>query len=249
MIPKTAMQPTPFVSIIIPALDEAAVIGATIGSAQCAFVENEIIVVDGGSADATAQVAETAGCRVVGTQQRQRAAQMNLGATLARGEVLLFLHADTHIQKGALQAIREAMRDARTVGGAFVRRYDSGSWMLALTCRLAGWRNALFGWHLGDQAMFVRADVFRRSGGFAQVAQFEDLDFSRNLSRFGCVVTLRPAVISSARRFARRGPLLTTLRDFLLTCRYLIRGLSPPRVPLPAAIPAPQAEPEIQATR
>ncbi len=233
----------PFISIIIPALDEAAEIAATIESAQCPFVEHEIIVVDGGSVDGTAQVAEKMGCRVVGTQQRQRAAQMNLGASLARGEVLLFLHADTHLQAGALMAIREALRDPRVVGGAFARRYDSRSMMLALTCRLAALRNRAIGWHLGDQAMFVRAEIFRNSGGFAEVAQFEDLDFSRRLARLGRVVTLRPAVLSSARRFTRRGALLTTVRDVLLTCRYLLRGLPQPSPSAAKPVPVSLAEP------
>src|SRR4029453_10513707 len=91
----------------------------------------------------------------------------------ARADVLLFLHADTQLAPGAVGAICEKMRDPRLVGGAFVRRYDSRSRLLALTCQLAALRNRLWGWHLGDQAMFVRGSLFRELGGFAGGEIFE----------------------------------------------------------------------------
>ena len=219
--------PAPFISVIIPALNEAAAIAATIASVRCAVIEHRIIVVDGGSTDETVRVAERAGARVIETNRRQRAAQMNLGAASAHGDVLLFLHADTHLAPGSLRAIRGGLDDPRVAGGGFVRRYDSSSRVLAATCRLAELRNRWLGWHLGDQAMFVRRSLFQRCGAFAEVEAFEDLDLSRRVAAYGRLVTLRPPVVSSARRFARRGPLLTTARDLLLTCRYLANGLSP----------------------
>ncbi len=225
MLAQSAIPSAPFVSVIIPALDEAAFLEATVASVRCPFIAQEIIVVDGGSSDATPRLAERAGCRVIEMHRRQRAAQMNLGAASARGDVFVFLHADTHLQPGALRAIRDALRDPRVVGGAFFRRYDSPSRTLAATCRLAALRNHFLGWHLGDQAIFTRSHIFQRCGPFAEVDQFEDLDFSRRIAGCGRLVTLRPTVVSAARRFAARGPLLTTLRDFLLTCRYLARGL------------------------
>ncbi len=227
-------QPAPFVSVIIPALNEAPAITETIESVRCEFIAHEVIVVDGGSTDDTALFAERAGARVIGTDRRQRAAQMNLGAGAARGDVFLFLHADTHLAPGSLLAIRDALREPRVVGGGFARRYNSGSRMLAVTCRLAGLRNRFFGWHLGDQAIFARCHVFQRCGPFAEVDQFEDLDLSRKLGRCGRLVTLQPAVVSSARRFDKGGPARRTLLDFLLTCRYLACGLSP--VVTPAAL-------------
>ena len=230
------MQSAPFISIIIPALNEEAEIGATIECARCPSIQHEIIVVDGGSTDDTKRISERAGCRVIETRRRQRASQMNRGAETARGDVLLFLHADTHLAPGALPAIRDALRDPRVVGGAFVRRYNSPSRVLAWTCRLATLRNRLLGWHLGDQAIFVRGDVFQRCGPFAEVDQFEDLDFSRRLARCGRLVTLRPPVVSAARRFSKSGPILQTLRDCLLTCRYLLRRLPPASVPNEAAV-------------
>jgi hypothetical protein len=117
------------------------------------------------------------------------------------------------------------MRTREVVGGAFARHYASPSLLLRLTCALADWRNRIIGWHLGDQAMFVRRGLFFQLGGFRDVERFEDLDFSRRLKDAGRIVTLLPPVISSARRFERNGAAWTTLRDLALTLRYVVRGL------------------------
>lgn len=237
-MPSHAAPCAPFVSVIIPAWNEAAEIEATIGSVRCKFIAHEIIVVDGGSTDETVRLAERAGATVIETARRQRAAQMNLGAASARGEVFLFLHADTHLAPGSLLAIRDALRDPRVVGGGFARQYDSKSRVLAATCWLAAFRNRFLGWHLGDQAIFARCHVFQRCGPFVEVDQFEDLDLSRRLGRCGRLATLQPSVVSAARRFAREGPALRTLLDFVLTCRYLVRGLKPCESSIQAAPPA-----------
>jgi cellulose synthase/poly-beta-1,6-N-acetylglucosamine synthase-like glycosyltransferase len=146
---------------------------------------------------------------------------MNYGAAAARGRVLLFLHADTLLPPGALVRLLAATDRSGVVGGAFSRRYCSFSVVLAVTTRLASLRNRLLGWHLGDQALFVRREVFEKLGGYRDLAVFEDLDFSRRLRRFGKTVTLTPPVYSSARRFAQLGPLRTTWHDLKLTFRYL----------------------------
>jgi GT2 family glycosyltransferase len=151
---------------------------------------------------------------------------MNLGAAQAHGRILLFLHADTLLPPGGLERIIDAIDRRGAVGGAFSRRYRSPSPILALTCCLAALRNRLFGWYLGDQAIFVRRDIFERLDGYREIPIFEDLDFSRRLRRLGKTVMLTPPAYSSARRFARRGPLRTTWHDLLLTCRYLC-GESP----------------------
>lgn len=235
-----------FASIIIPALNEAAGIAATIRSTQCPFIAHEVLVVDGGSSDETVRIAEDEGARVLHSRRRQRAAQMNLGAKAAHGEVLIFLHADTRLGIGSLLAVRDALRDPRAIGGGFFRRYDSTSRVLAATCRLADLRNRWFGWHLGDQAMFVRGHVFQRCGLFADVGLFEDLDLSRRLASCGRLVTLCPPVLSAARRFARDGAMVRTIKDFLLTCRYLAQGL--PRIaPAETDPTAPIPEPLLRA--
>ena len=219
----------PAVSVIIPVINESATLPPTLAAIRSHVLPFEIIVVDGGSLDETAAIAQARGARVVPSSRRQRAFQLNLGAHHARGEILLFLHADTLLPEGALDQVAYRLRDPQKVGGAFARRYDSSSWLLRLTCLLARARNRLIGWHLGDQAMFVRRDLFLRLGGFRSVDRFEDLDFSRRLKKFGRLVTLLPCVTSSSRRFISAGPARTTLHDFVLTIRYLLHGLEPER--------------------
>ncbi len=216
------------ISIIIPTANEAQHLPRTLQAIARAggTVLHEVLVVDAGSSDHTAELASQHGARVVPGKVRQRAAQMNLGATQARGDILLFLHGDTVLPANALAKIEEALTNSRVMGGAFARHYDSPSWLLRLTCALAYLRGRLSGWFLGDQGIFVRADIFQRLDGFRNIELFEDLDFSRRMRRTGRTVILRPAVTSAARRFERLGPGRTTMGDFVLTCRYL-RGVSP----------------------
>ncbi len=154
---------------------------------------------------------------------------MNAGAAQARGRILLFLHADTLLPNDALSRVVEAIDRRGARGGAFSRRYESRSLVLAFTSRLATLRNRLWGWHLGDQAIFVRRDIFEQLHGYRDIPIFEDLDFSRRLGALGKTVTLTPPVFSSARRFAEKGPLRTTWHDLLLTRRYL-SGENPNRL-------------------
>ena len=211
-------------SVVIPTLNEAKTLPRTLDALAAATNDGfacETIVADGGSTDGTLHEARARNCVCVLSTRAQRAAQMNAGAARARGTVLLFLHADTHLPPGAADRIAAACAQPEVVGGGFARRYDSPSRWLRVTCALAERRNHWFGWHLGDQAIFVRRTVFEQLGGFRELDTFEDVDFSHRLRRAGKVVTLRPPVVSSARRFARKGPLLTSLADLALTLRYL----------------------------
>jgi len=220
----------PVISVVIPVANEAAALPdclARISRRAC-----EILVVDAASDDQSAALARIAGCQVVPAPQRQRAQQMNLGAALARGRILLFLHADTWLPSGALAKIIEAIDRHRALGGGFARRYRSRSLTLAMTSRLAGLRSRLWGWHLGDQAIFVRRDIFDRLQGYRDIPIFEDLDFSRRLRALGKTMTLTPPAYSSARRFAEKGPVRTTWDDLRLTGRYL-SGVDPNELCLP----------------
>lgn len=212
------------ISVIIPAVNEAEKLSETIAAIDSEITSFELIVVDAASSDNTAGIAKVSGARVVHSYRRQRAHQLNLGAGHATGRTLLFLHADTILPANALDRIADVMKRPDVAGGAFVRRYASPSMFLRGTCFLARCRNRLIGWHLGDQAMFARRAAFLQLGGFREVEQFEDLDFSRRLKHLGRIVTLDPGVVSSARRFDG-GAARTTLRDFGLTIRYLIKGL------------------------
>ncbi|MEP6937681.1 MAG: TIGR04283 family arsenosugar biosynthesis glycosyltransferase [Chthoniobacterales bacterium] len=228
---RTSARAEPAVSVIIPAFNEAEVLAATIAAIRLDALPFEVIVVDSGSSDGTAAIAAMFGARVVQNHRRQRANQLNLGAQHALASIILFLHADTILPSGALAGIVQALHRSDVIGGAFTRRYDSPSKILRATCVLAAMRNRLFGWHLGDQAMFVRSGAFFQLGGFREVDQFEDLDFSRRLRRFGKIVTLTPCVTSSSRRFDRDGAARTTCHDLGLTIRYLVQGLPEPRLP------------------
>lgn len=215
------MKRAPFISIIIPAVNEAASLPATLDRLRTQSIGHEVIVAVAPSYDGTASIAEANGCVVVESARRHRALQMNLGAARARGELLLFLHADTALGDGALEKIADALADGRAAGGAFARRYETPSHFLRLTCFLAELRGRMLGIFLGDQGIFVRRSIFEALGGFREIEIFEDFDFSQRLRRVGRTVTLRPPVFSAGRRFYSRGPFVTTYRDLLMTCRYL----------------------------
>ena len=219
-------------SVVIPTLNEADALPRTLDGVARAAVGDaafEVIVADAGSRDGTLDTARAWGCRAFRASRTQRAAQMNEGATRARGETLLFLHADTVLPPGALEQVLAVCGQLGVVGGGFARRYDSPSRWLRLTCWLAQWRNRWFGWHLGDQAIFVRRTVFERIGGFRDLDVFEDVDFSRRLATEGRLVTLGPPVVSSARRFAGHGAFRRSLADAWLMGRYLL-GTPPQRL-------------------
>jgi rSAM/selenodomain-associated transferase 2 len=230
----------PLVSIIVPAWNEAETLRHALEAIAKNATPHEVIVVDGGSSDGTVGIAQRGGVRLVSAAAGNRAIQMNEGRRLAQGDVLLFLHADTLISRVALDRIVNALRRPRVVGGAFARRYASRSAFLRATCLLAEVRGRLFGWFLGDQAIFARTEVFDALGGFREWDLFEDLDFARRLKRVGRVTMLRPPVVTSARRFSRRGPIRTTFSDFVLTCRYAA-GLRIASVGEPAGKRAPSA--------
>ena len=219
-------------SVVIPTLNEADALPRTLDALARAAVGGrsfEVLVVDAGSGDSTVDAARARGCLSFRSSRVQRAAQMNEGAAHARGEVLLFLHADTLLPPGAVGQVLAACGQPGVVGGGFARRYDSASRWLRLTCWLAAWRNRRFGWHLGDQAIFVRRPVFERLGGFRDFDVFEDVDFSRRLAGEGKLVTLEPPVLSSARRFVEHGTFRRSVADAWLMCRYGL-GATPHRL-------------------
>lgn len=218
------MNGHPEISVVIPVANEATALPQCL--ARISGAPNEVLVIDAASEDATRAVASAARCRLIVCRERHRARQMNLGAAEACGRILLFLHADTLLPPAALAKIIEAIDRQGVGGGAFSRRYRSRSPTLAITSRLAALRNRFFGWYLGDQAIFVRRDIFEQLGGYRDIPIFEDLDFSRRLRALGKMITLTPPVYSSARRFAHAGPLRTTWHDLLLTaviCQARIR--------------------------
>ena len=207
-------------TIIIPALNEAEQIAEALLAARAAAPGAEIIVADGGSADATAALA-AAHARVIQAPQG-RARQMNAGANAAAGATLLFLHADTRLPPGAAEAIAAALRDRAVVGGGFGLLFDEPG----LLYRIIAWsttaRSHARRAFTGDQAIFVRTAAFRALGGYADIPLMEDSEFSRRLRAAGPVRVLAPPVLVSARRHRKHGPLKVLLSGWCFQLLYAL---------------------------
>jgi len=207
------------ISVVIPALDEAAVLPATLTALERLGGDLEVIVVDGGSRDETAGIARRMGAACV-TAPPGRAAAMNRGAALAGGDALVFLHADTRLPPDAGPRIAAALARPEVVGGCFRLGFDSPSRILALYAFFTRFPFRLF--HYGDAAYFVRAEAFRRLGGFREYPLMEDVDLWLRMRRCGRLVVLPSPVVTSARRYERRGALrqqaLNTLLVVLFVC-------------------------------
>ncbi len=198
----------PLLSVVIPTLDEAGSLPGTLACVRRA-AGIEIILADGGSRDATREIAARAGARVLVTAGG-RAAQQNAGAAVARGRHLLFLHADTLLPEGYADLIRRALERPATAAGAFRFRTDGVGAALRLVEWVAGFRSDLFQLPYGDQCLFMEKRVFDELGGFAALPIMEDYELVRRLRRRGPVVTLSEPAITSARRWQRLGALRTT---------------------------------------
>ncbi|HEX7124923.1 MAG TPA: TIGR04283 family arsenosugar biosynthesis glycosyltransferase, partial [Thermodesulfobacteriota bacterium] len=185
--------------------------------------------VDGGSADATVEVARRAGATVLAAP-RGRGRQLAAGADAATGDVLLFCHADCRLPAGWATAVRAALAAGRdVVGGAFRLGIASPRPSLAIVAASANVRSRLTGHPYGDQALFVRAEAYRAVGGFAPLPLMEDIDLCRRLWRVGRLVQLDLAVRVSARRWEREGTLYATLRNAVLAGLFYL-GVDPARL-------------------
>jgi rSAM/selenodomain-associated transferase 2 len=215
------------VSVIVPVLNEENSIGATL-QALLPLAPYEIVVVDGGSSDRTCEIASQFGVTVI-SSECGRARQMNRGARDASGEVLLFLHADTRLPQTAFHDIASALGDPRYLGGRFDVELDGNHWMLPLIARMISCRSRTTKVGTGDQALFVRREVFRQMDGFQEIAMMEDIAFCRTLKRMGKVACLRSRVVTSARRWEADGVWRTIFRMWALKLLYLA-GVSPARL-------------------
>ena len=216
---------TVLLSIILPVLDESAAIGATLDSlAPLRAAGHEVLVVDGGSQDNTVALCQGAGCQVL-RSTRGRAQQMNAGAARAQGEVLVFLHADSQLPARADALIGLALQQG-ALWGRFDVRIQGLSPLLPVIAALMNLRSRWSGLATGDQAMFVRRDLFLRLGGFANQALMEDIELSRRLLALGRPACLRQPVHTSGRRWETHGVWRTIWKMWRLRWRYW-RGVSP----------------------
>lgn len=215
------------ISVIIPALNEAESIGLTLASAaETPAVER--IVVDGGSRDRTAEIARAYGAKVL-TSPPGRAHQMNAGARIATGEYLLFLHADTLLPPAFDAAVRQVLNRSGVVAGAFELRINGVRRDLRWVEKAANWRARVLDMPYGDQGLFLKAGRFRDLGGYPEIPFLEDLEFVRRLRRCGEIALAPAAVLTSARRWDRRGVLPATLLNQFVLLAYFL-GLQPRRI-------------------
>jgi len=215
-------------SIVMPVLDEAAEIEAAL-SALAPYRRRgvEVIVVDGGSNDGTAERARVLADRVIAAA-RGRSLQMNAGAAAARGDVLLFLHADTQLPENADGLVLDGLARSGRAWGRFDVRIDGGGF-LRVVAIMMNTRSRATGIATGDQALFVTAAAFEAAGGFPPIALMEDVALSTRLKRIGRPCALRARVTTSARRWRRHGTLRTVLLMWRLRLRFFL-GADPAKL-------------------
>jgi rSAM/selenodomain-associated transferase 2 len=216
-------------SIIIPALDEGEEIVATLDRlAHLRALGVEVIVVDGGSHDATVQRARMRSDRVI-SAPRGRASQMNAGAGKASGDVLLFLHADTRLPDDAEHVVLGGLDRAGRVWGRFDARIEGKRPLLSLVAWFMNVRSRLTGIATGDQAIFVRRDAFNAVGGFPPIPLMEDIAVSKQLKRRSPPLCLRELVVTSGRRWERNGIFSTILLMWWLRLAFFF-GADPKKL-------------------
>lgn len=226
---RAALLTDPLVSVVVPVLNEAAALPGLLDRLAALPGRFEVVVVDGGSRDETLALARDHPSRpVVCTAAAGRARQMNSGASAARGNVLLFLHADTALPDDAYPAIVDALRDPRVQGGNFALRFDGGdrfSRVLGTWYRVQ--RRA--GIYYGDSAVFARREVFDHLGGYRPLPIMEDYDFVRRLEKRGRTVCLSGPAVTSARRWRALG-VPRTIFSWVVIRWLFLAGVPPARL-------------------
>lgn len=220
------------ISVIIPTLNESSTIVRTL-TRTVALGFDEIIVSDGGSTDPTLQMVQACCARAPAvrlvTAPTGRARQLNEGVKACRSDIVLFLHADTELPLTAKTVVASTLKNPRCVGGRFDVRFDRPSRWGAVISWCMNLRSRLTGIATGDQAIFVRRQVFEQMGGFPDIPLMEDIEFSRRLKCQGPTAALTDCVTTSFRRWERNGPFRTILLMWTLRFLYWL-GVSPTRL-------------------
>jgi len=218
-------------SVILPVLNEAPVINRTLAriSAVSGEADCEIIVVDGSPGGETLRAIESKEVQTL-IAGKGRARQMNAGAAAARGEILIFLHADTALPKNAFGAISAALHKGDFIAGAFALSIGSDKPAFRLIERAASFRSRVTRIPYGDQAIFIRKQYFDAIGGFSEIPLMEDVELMRRIKKRGDLIRILPdKVQTSPRRWEREGILFCTLRNWTLASLYLL-GVRPERL-------------------
>ncbi len=214
------------IGIVVPVYNEAAILAPALDRLRTLLLDEAVLVVDGGSSDDSAQIARmffpTEICALA-----NRGMQLNRGAQLLRSDVLLFLHVDSQLPTGFQSAIQQALSDPRVAGGCFRLQFDVARPML----RFYSWCTRFPGrfFHFGDQGFFVRRKVFEEMGGYERFPFLEDVSFLQRLRCRGGFKVLPLPVVTSARRFLRRGVVRQQLRNILLVTLFEL-GVSAERL-------------------
>jgi rSAM/selenodomain-associated transferase 2/rSAM/selenodomain-associated transferase 1 len=217
----------PVLSVVIPALDEAEQLGATL-AVLAPNPEVEVLVIDGGSTDATADIARAAGVRTL-MARPPRSIQMNAGAAAANADILMFLHADTRLPLDFPAQVRQTMADDRVAAGAFHLQIDAAGKGLRLIEQVANWRSSLLQMPYGDQALFLRRDLFWDLGAFLPIPIMEDFELVQRLKPRGRIVLAPGTAMTSARRWLKLGVWRTWLINQAVIGAYYA-GVSPQRL-------------------
>lgn len=218
------------ISIVIPTYNESAIIERTLkGLIESISLEDEVIVVDGLSEDNTKEIVRKFPRVILITSQRGRATQMNTGAGIAKGEYILFLHADVLINEGCIYMLKNRINKDRIQWGWFSIELDSPRLIYRVLEAGANLRNRITGSPLGDHGIFVRRDVFYRIGGFPEIPIMEDLEFVRKIKAISKGVEIKSSVKTSVRRFEDSGVIRTSLRMWILRILYYL-GIPPEKL-------------------
>jgi rSAM/selenodomain-associated transferase 2 len=216
----------PDISVVIPVLNEAETLGGTLSALGPHRARGlEVIVVDGGSDDGTPAVARPLADRVV-TAPRGRGAQMNAGAAVARGDVLLFLHADTRLPDDFDQLISQGLEETDRAWGRFDVAIEGAHPLLPIIATFMNLRSRLTAICTGDQAIFVRRGAFAAVGGYPDIALMEDIALTASLKRLGAPLCLAARVTTSGRRWEKNGVIRTITTMWWLRLSYFC-GIGP----------------------
>ncbi|MBF2029196.1 MAG: TIGR04283 family arsenosugar biosynthesis glycosyltransferase [Oscillatoriales cyanobacterium C42_A2020_001] len=215
------------ISVIVPVLNEAASLPATL-NAIAPNSEIEVIVADGGSQDGSVEIAKRFGVCLL-TSAPGRATQMNAGAAIARGDVLLFLHADTHLPPNYATLIDQTLAQPNVVAGAFDLKINGTRWGLRVVEWGVAVRSRFCQLPYGDQALFLKTERFQELNGYPDLPFMEDFVFIRQLKQVGKVAIAPAAVMTSGRRWHRLGIVKTTLINQFMVLGYLA-GIPPSRL-------------------
>jgi rSAM/selenodomain-associated transferase 2 len=214
-----------YLSIIIPTLNEELMIAEVLKRIGTGV---EIIVVDGGSVDKTREIAQELGAKIIISKNKGRAVQMNLGAKIARGDILLFLHGDTLLPLNYQEQIINTLSQSGIIAGAFELKITGEEKSLRLVEKLVNWRSHFFSLPYGDQGIFLKASVFEDLDGFPDLPIMEDFELIQRLKKIGKIGIVTAAVTTSGRRWQKLGVWKTTLINQLVILGYYLQ--IPPQV-------------------